>query len=212
MTNLIPSVVIGLLALDTTIAFQILLSQPIFACPIIGWILGNPQLGFEIGLILQLLWLHILPVGSVIFPEGNVASMIICAITIQFDHLPFPNLILTFAIIMGIIVSYTGAWLTVLDRKINGNLLNFAQRSARRVKINEINLIEAFSILIYFVLMTLLAYFFLTVSGFMLNFLEKFFSNSLEQKLILIKPVMFGTGIMLTFQLILKSIKKKLAG
>lgn len=210
MTSLIPSVVIGLLALDTTIAFQILLSQPIFACPIIGWVLGNPQLGFEVGLILQLLWLHILPVGSAISPEGNLASMIICAITVQFDNTAFPNSVFAIAILIGIIVSYIGAWVTVLDRKINGALLNLAQKSAHRVKINEINFIEAFGILIYFVLMSLTAYFFLEMSGFLLNFLERYFSHSLEQRFIIIKPVMFGIGIMLTSQLIFKSIRKKL--
>jgi PTS system mannose-specific IIC component len=210
LTSIIPSVVIGLLALDTTIAFQILLSQPIFACPIVGWILGNPQLGFEVGLILQLLWLHLLPVGSSIFPEGNLASMIICAITVQFDQMPFPNLVFAIAIFIGIVVSYIGAWVTVLDRKINEVLLNLAHKSAHRVKINEINFIEALSVLIYFVLISLTAYFFLEMSGILLNFLEKFFSHSLEQRFIMIKPVMFGIGIMLTSQLIFKSIRKKL--
>lgn len=207
MTYLLPSVVMGILALDTTIAFQILLSQPIFACPIIGWLLGNPQLGFETGVIMQLLWLHILPVGSTIFPEGNIASMIICAVTIQFDHLPYPNLIFTSAVLIGILVSHIGAWVTVLDRKINGILLGIAQKAAQRVSINQIKLIETLSILIYFVLMTLLAYFVLSFSDIIINSLQGLFSSSLEQTFVMIKPVMFGIGIMFTLQLISKSMK-----
>lgn len=210
MSYLLPSIVIGVLALDTTIAFQILLSQPIFACPILGWILGNPQLGFEIGLIMQLLWLHLLPVGSVIFPEGNVASMVICTIAVSFSDLPYPNLIFTFAVLIGILVSFGGAWLTVLDRKINEMFLKLALKSAQRVNIRQIKLIEFQSIFIYFVLMTLLAFLSLLSSDFALNFIEDLFSESLEQKFVMIKPVILGTGVMFTFVLIINQIKKKI--
>lgn len=212
MSYLIPSLVIGLLALDTTIAFQILLSQPIFACPIIGWLLGNPQIGFEVGIIMQLLWLHIIPVGAAIFPEGNIASMIICAFAVLFEELPYPNLVFTSAVMLGIIVSYAGAWITVLDRKINGAFLNFAQKSAQRGKAIQINLIEAVSIIMYFLIMTAFAFLCLHAGSSALKFLSTYFSPAVEGKLIMIKPVMFGIGIMFTFQLIFKSVKKKIAG
>lgn len=212
MSFLIPSLVIGLLALDTTIAFQILISQPIFACPIIGWLLGNPQIGFEVGIIMQLLWLHILPVGAVIFPEGNIASMIICAITVLFDDLPYPNLVFTSGMMIGILVSYAGAWTTVLDRKINGTFLKYARKSAQGGKIIQLNLIEAISIMMYFLIMTIFAFFCLHAGSSALEFLSKYFSPALEQKFIMIKPVMYGIGIMFTIQLIFKSAKKKIVG
>jgi len=41
------SAIIGFLALDTTVAFQMLLSSPLFACPILGWILGDIQSTFK---------------------------------------------------------------------------------------------------------------------------------------------------------------------
>lgn len=211
MSYLLPSVVIGILALDTTVAFQILLSQPIFACPIVGWVLGNPQAGFEVGLIMQLLWLNVLPVGSVIFPEGNVASMVICAITVLFEDMPYPNIVFTFAVLTGVAVSYAGAWLTVLDRKINGLFFSAAIKSARQINMRRINFIEILSIFIYFVLMTVLAYFALIISGTVLELMKESYSAALEQKLILIKPVLFGIGLMFTFHLIFNSAKKNLS-
>lgn len=211
MSYLIPSMVIGILALDTTVAFQILISQPIFACPIIGWILGNPQVGFEVGLIMQLLWLNVLPVGSIIFPEGNIASMVICAVTVMFGDLPYPNIVLTFAVLMGVVVSYAGAWVTVLDRKINGIFFSAATKSAQQINMGRMNSIEILSIFIYFVMMTLLAYFSLIISGTVLHLIKDTFSAGLEQKLMFIKPVLFGIGIMFTFHLILNSAKKKLS-
>jgi mannose/fructose/N-acetylgalactosamine-specific phosphotransferase system component IIC len=211
MSYLIPSMIIGILALDTTVAFQVLLSQPIFACPIIGWVLGNPQAGFEVGLIMQLLWLNVLPVGSVIFPEGNVASMVICAITVLFDDLPYPNIVFTFAVLIGIAISYVGSWLTVLDRKINGVFFNAATKSARQINMRRMNFIEILSIFIYFVIMTLLAYFFLIISGMVLHLIKDTFSLVLEEKLVMVRPVLFGIGLMLTFHLIIDRVKKKLS-
>jgi len=211
MPYLVPSMIIGILALDTTVAFQVLLSQPIFACPIIGWILGNPQAGFEVGVIMQLLWLNVLPVGSVIFPEGNVASMLICAITVLFDDIPYPNIIFTFAVLIGIAVSYAGAWLTVLDRKINGIFFSAATKSAGHINMWRMNFIEILSIFIYFVIMTLLAYISLIISGTILHLIKDTFSLVVEEKLVMVKPVLFGVGLMLTFQLIINRMKKKLS-
>jgi len=160
---------------------------------------------------MQLLWLHIIPVGSIVFPEGNIASMIICAIVVLFEELPYPNLVFTTAVMIGIFVSYAGAWVTVLDRKINGSFLKFAQKSAQRGKMIQINLIEAVSIIIYFLIMTVFVFVCLHLGSIALKFLGTYFSPALEQKVIMIKPVIFGIGIMFTIQLIFKSVKKKIA-
>ena len=67
MPNFLIALFIGFLSLDTTIAFQMLISQPIFSCGILGWIFGNPALGIEIGIMMQLLWINIIPSGATTF-------------------------------------------------------------------------------------------------------------------------------------------------
>ena len=64
MPNFALSLFIAFLGLDTTIAFQVMISQPIFSCPILGWLLGDPLTGMEIGAMMQLLWLNNIPAGG----------------------------------------------------------------------------------------------------------------------------------------------------
>lgn len=65
----------GLIYLDRTAVLQIMISRPIVIGPILGMILGNPQLGLKMGVILELLWLNMLPIGSNIPPDDSFASI-----------------------------------------------------------------------------------------------------------------------------------------
>ncbi|NOX36284.1 MAG: PTS sugar transporter subunit IIC [Calditrichaeota bacterium] len=209
MSYLTTSLLIGFLSLDTTIAFQVLLSQPLFACPLIGWALGNPQLGFEIGVILQLLWISIIPVGAISFPEGNIASMIVAAIVIYFDHLGYPNIIFTLAILMGILASYVGDRLTVLDRKFNGYLLEVALSAAEAANLRKIVLVDFLSIAFYFFLMFGFTFVMLNVADFCIQALMPVFNDMLDQKLQFVKPAVFGIGFAFTGKLFYQILVKK---
>jgi mannose/fructose/N-acetylgalactosamine-specific phosphotransferase system component IIC len=208
MTTFITSLVIGFLALDTTIAFQVLISQPIFACPILGWLFGDPQLGFEVGVIMQLLWLHVIPAGAAIFPEGNIASMVTCAIALTFADSSFPNTIFTFAVIFGIIVSYLGAWMTVWDRKLNGMILKYVSKAANKVHTREMAFLEMMSILFYYILMTAFAFVSLLAADMVISKLQVYFNILLENKFSIVKPTLLGIGLMLTGFLAYRAVKK----
>lgn len=209
MSNLLLSLLIGFLGLDTTIAFQVLISQPIFACPIIGWLLGNPALGIEIGIMMQLIWLNVLPVGAAVFLEGNIASMVTCAIAIQFEALNLPNLVFTAAFIIGMAVSYLGARLTVLDRKVNGLILKLTLEAAQKASLKQIALLDFASVLIYFLMMSGLAYAALWGAEQVVPFLKENLPSSAEQKLEFVKPAAWGLGISLTLPMVYRSIRQK---
>lgn len=53
-----------LLGLDRTAALQIMVSRPLVAGPLVGFILGDAATGLTIGMLLELLWLCRLPVGA----------------------------------------------------------------------------------------------------------------------------------------------------
>lgn len=76
------SLVGGILALDRTAVFQFMLSRPIVAAPIIATMLGEPVIGIKVGLILELLWIHCLPVGASIPPDETIVSVLVTAITV----------------------------------------------------------------------------------------------------------------------------------
>ncbi len=66
----------GIVGLDTTAAWQILLAHPLISSSILGWIFGNLQLGMFFGFLMELIWLKDVPVGGAKFPEGNLGSLV----------------------------------------------------------------------------------------------------------------------------------------
>lgn len=66
----------GFVGLDTTAAWQVLFSHPLFACSVLGLVFGELQLGLFFGVLFELIWLYDLPVGGAKFPEGNISSFI----------------------------------------------------------------------------------------------------------------------------------------
>lgn len=52
--------------LDRTAAGQFMISRPIVAGPLTGWLLGEPMTGLQAGALVELLWLGRLPIGAAI--------------------------------------------------------------------------------------------------------------------------------------------------
>jgi len=114
--------------LDTTAIAQIMICQPIIACPLWGWIAGRPDVGIFCGVVFQLLWSGSLPVGAAKFPEGNVGALTATALAVKAAPAggsELPWLALSLAILIGVIIAYAGAELTVLVRRL---MVGFAPR------------------------------------------------------------------------------------
>jgi len=69
-------VLAALLELDTTYAFQTLISRPIIAGPIFGLVTGDVMAGVQVGIFTELLFADISPLGGIIPPSGVVACVI----------------------------------------------------------------------------------------------------------------------------------------
>lgn len=65
----------GWVALDGTSAGQVMISRPLVAATVAGWIVGAPAHGATLGLILEALHLMVLPVGAARYPEGGPAAV-----------------------------------------------------------------------------------------------------------------------------------------
>lgn len=157
MENVYIGLVGSLLVLDTTVAFQFLISQPLIACTLLGWFLGDIQLGVQIGMYLQLLWLSSMPVGAAIVPEGNLAAIVIAALVIRYNHnYDNFNIILICGILYGIVVSYVGGELVVIFRKANQYLLQKVLALARMGKLNVLNVINYLGLIFHYTLMFIL--------------------------------------------------------
>ena len=78
---LTASVIGGILCLDR-IFLQVMVSRPVVAGTLTGFILGHPQTGLVSGALVELLWIDRSPFGTVIPPNDSIASIIIAASTI----------------------------------------------------------------------------------------------------------------------------------
>jgi len=75
------SLVGGILCLDR-ISLQVMISRPVVAGPLTGWMLNDPLTGLVCGAMIELIWMDRLPIGTYIPPNDTMTAVIITAITI----------------------------------------------------------------------------------------------------------------------------------
>jgi len=143
----------GVVALDTTAVLQIMVSRPMVGCSIIGLILGNFQVGFTIGILLELLYISELPVGGARFAEGNVGAAAAATIGIlsvrQFpDRVSF---IIVCSLILAIVISWFGGGLVLLMRRMNSKIFDAISKK-ELISPLHINLSQGAGILMAFAL------------------------------------------------------------
>lgn len=66
----------GLLALDGTSLGQTMVSRPLVAGVLTGWVMGDPVTGLLVGGVLELYSIPVFPVGGADFPEGGPPSVV----------------------------------------------------------------------------------------------------------------------------------------
>ena len=69
--------------LDRVAMLQIMISRPIVAAPLTALVLGEPLVGLQIGVMVELLWLARLPVGAAVPPDDTqvaIASTVLAII------------------------------------------------------------------------------------------------------------------------------------
>ncbi len=61
--------------LDRVAILQIMISRPIVAAPLTALVLGEPLVGLQIGVMVELLWLARLPVGAAVPPDDTQVAI-----------------------------------------------------------------------------------------------------------------------------------------
>lgn len=200
MENLYIGLLGSLLVLDTTVAFQFLVSQPLITCTIIGWFLGDVTLGLQIGMYLQLLWLSSMPVGAAIVPEGNIAAIIITTIVFRYhSNFDYYNTVLILGVLYGVLISYLGGELVVLYRKSNQYFLKKVLAFARRGNLNIFTGINFLALIFHYVLMFVLIFISLVLGDYLFKNIKLLpMEWDIYFKYGVISLIGIGAGLMLT--------------
>ena len=109
----------GLLALDGTSVGQVMISRPMVAGTLAGWILGDPFLGLVVGGLIELFFIPVFPVGGSEFPEGGPAALVG---VVGAAGIPGAGGIAT-GVVLGLVWSRLAAYSIRLLRRINGKII-----------------------------------------------------------------------------------------
>lgn len=123
----------ALVAIDTTVAGQFMVSQPIVSSALAGYLLGDLQAGIYIGIIMQLMWLKLIPAGGSVFLNGNLGTLIAVSVLLRSSEgfvYSIEGLQFT-CIVFGIITSYIFGNFTMIQRHINLLLVKRAQNAGK---------------------------------------------------------------------------------
>ena len=130
-TIVVLALVAGALALDTTAAFQVMVSQPLVAGSVAGLVVGDPALGAAVGATLQLVWIGVLPVGAAPFPDVAPASVVGVGLAYLLGRSGVaPAWSLAAGVIVGLVVGAVGRVAVRGVRTLNVRFAELADRRA----------------------------------------------------------------------------------
>ena len=134
------STVGALLWLDRTHAFQIMISRPIVAAPLVGAFLGNPMDGLLVGVMVELLWTHHLPVGAATPPDETAFAVLATSAGIlglqtesAFAH---ADVMYGFAVFLP--VAYLYRRVDLYLKKINNRFSRQAEKAVERRELDKV--------------------------------------------------------------------------
>src|ERR671926_520911 len=109
----------SLVALDLVSLPQAMISRPLVAGAIAGWIAGDVQAGLRVGALFELFALDVLPVGAVRYPDYGPATV---AATALAAGAPW-ELGLGLSVGLGLLVAVAGGWSLQTVRRWNARAI-----------------------------------------------------------------------------------------
>ena len=140
----------GIVAMDTTVAGQFMISQPLVSSAIAGFLFGDIESGIYIGTIMQLMWLKLVPAGGSIYLNGNLGTLVaVFVLLLSSNEFQYSNETIRFTVIIyGIAVSYIFGYFTTKRRVVNLILVRMANDSLDNNRISKFQGIHLLGVII----------------------------------------------------------------
>lgn len=142
----------GLLAIDDRAGWQSLLAQPVFAAAFVGLVTGEMAVALPVGLVLELVWLSILPMRGSRRPDQVVGAITgagsVCLVA-KLTGDPRVALLASVGALIGLIAGEVGGYVSnrlyrFLNQMLSG--ASFATGSGRRATVGKLAWMHAASI------------------------------------------------------------------
>jgi len=108
----------GVLALDGTAVGQFMVSRPLVAGALTGWLVGSPTVGLAVGALLEAYLLVSFPSGGARYPEGSSAAVVAVASAGAADPLGAVPLGLALGLVWGQLGGFTVSALRRLNARL----------------------------------------------------------------------------------------------
>jgi mannose/fructose/N-acetylgalactosamine-specific phosphotransferase system component IIC len=187
----------GLVLVDSKAAWQTLISQPLVACSIGGFILDDAQTGWWVGLIFQLPYLIELPIGAARLSFTNISAYVAAGVTVCVTKI-YPanaNVILFLACVFGFLLSYAGIPVRSWLRGVNLYLMHQADKAAAGPSLARIALLQYMGVVNTFFTGLLLCLIGVLLGEITVRLLVLKLAHSVELELVLFRPVILGAGV-----------------
>ena len=138
---LLASLVAVICGLDRMAVSQFMISRPVVAGPLVGIFLGEPLVGLQVGMLIELLWLGRLPVGATIPPDDTqiaVGGTFLAVYTASMWNYPEPVNIVV-GLLVSIPLAKSGQLFDYMARRANDNL---GRRVDRFLQAGELGAVE----------------------------------------------------------------------
>jgi len=119
-----------LVALDLVSVPQAMISRPLVAGAVAGWLVGDMEAGLRVGILLELFALDVLPIGAVRYPDYGPATVVATAFS---AGAPW-ELSLGLSVGLGLVLAVAGGWTLMLVRRWNARSI---QRRAAALAAGE---------------------------------------------------------------------------
>ena len=130
MAHWLPvSILMAVVSLDVSAVGQFMLSRPIAIGPLVGWVCGQPQIGLELGALIELIWIADVAVGAHLPLDLSVLAGVSVAFACELSDGRFPpEAVTTYALGVGIPLAAMATEGEILLRKFHVRWIHFAQR------------------------------------------------------------------------------------
>jgi mannose/fructose/N-acetylgalactosamine-specific phosphotransferase system component IIC len=130
----------GLTALDKTEAYQTMFSQPLVSGVIVGFFLKDISTGVKMGILFQLAYLWVIPLGTAIFPDPTIGGIVgtFGFITLSRFFPTRADLVLFLILLYIILFSLFAGWTLIRQRKLNLKLIRKADLYAEKGETSRI--------------------------------------------------------------------------
>jgi len=122
MQVLAAAVICGFIGLDRTALGQFMISQPVVAGPLTGWLLGDVTAGLVIGGTLELIWVLDMPIGTFVPADSTVAAVAATAIAALGSPMPGDLPVIGFSLLMTVVMVPVTMFADHLMRKRNAQI------------------------------------------------------------------------------------------